>query len=119
MGHPYGRDFVYDELMVAGVGENGRAAAKAIVDANASIIRDNARKPGEGRAGKNATPDLMTCYLSELLPMVVRFACRSAETKIRDTVQRPELSRRRPSGWFRCRNCPAVLGLPVRGCSKR
>jgi short subunit dehydrogenase-like uncharacterized protein len=48
MGHPYGRDFVYDESMVAGTGENGRTAANAIVGANASIMASTARKPGEG-----------------------------------------------------------------------
>ena len=46
MGHPYGEDFVYDEMMVAGTGEQGEATAKAI--AGMQIGGDNPPKPGEG-----------------------------------------------------------------------
>ena len=46
MGHPYGEDFVYDEMMVAGEGGKGQAAAKAI--AGMQVGGDNPPKPGEG-----------------------------------------------------------------------
>ena len=46
MGHPYGKDFVYDEMMVAGTGEQGKATAKAI--AGMQIGGDKPPKPGEG-----------------------------------------------------------------------
>jgi len=46
MGHPYGRDFVYDEMMVVGPGEGGEKAAKAL--AGASPLGADAPKPGEG-----------------------------------------------------------------------
>ena len=46
MGHPYGENFVYDEMMVAGSGEQGEATAKAI--AGMQIGGDNPPKPGEG-----------------------------------------------------------------------
>lgn len=46
MGHPYGRDFVYDEMMVVGPGERGEQAAKAL--AGASPLAGDAPKPGEG-----------------------------------------------------------------------
>jgi short subunit dehydrogenase-like uncharacterized protein len=45
---PYGRDFVYDEMMVAGPGEAGEAAAKAILAANNKMGAQGSRKPGEG-----------------------------------------------------------------------
>ena len=48
MGHPYGTDFVYDEMMVAGVGEKGEAIAKAMAGAGASMGGDGGPKPGEG-----------------------------------------------------------------------
>ncbi len=48
MGHPYGRDFVYDEMMIAGPGERGAAVAKAMADAGASMGGDGGPKPGEG-----------------------------------------------------------------------
>lgn len=45
-GHPYGEDFVYDEMMVAGPGEQGKAVADAI--AGMEIGGADAPKPGEG-----------------------------------------------------------------------
>jgi short subunit dehydrogenase-like uncharacterized protein len=47
-GHPYGRDFRYDEMMVApGLGDLGKAAAEAIAKAN-PLSGDKGPKPGEG-----------------------------------------------------------------------
>ena len=51
MGFPYGKDFVYDEMMVTGPGEQGEAIAKKVIAAN------NAEKLGAGRraeAGRGA-----------------------------------------------------------------
>ena len=48
MGHAYGRDFVYDEMMVAGPGERGEATARAIADGNAAMGGEGGPKPGEG-----------------------------------------------------------------------
>jgi short subunit dehydrogenase-like uncharacterized protein len=48
MGFPYGRDFVYDEMMLAGSGEKGEAMAKAIVAANAEMGGPGGPQPGEG-----------------------------------------------------------------------
>jgi short subunit dehydrogenase-like uncharacterized protein len=50
MGFPYGRDFVYDEMMLTGSGEKGEAAAKRIAAAiNAEKMgASNGPKPGEG-----------------------------------------------------------------------
>jgi short subunit dehydrogenase-like uncharacterized protein len=45
---PYGRDFVYDEMMVAGPKETGEATAKAIVAANNKMGAQGGPKPGEG-----------------------------------------------------------------------
>ncbi len=47
LGHPYGTDFVYDEMMLTGPGEGGEAAAKFV--ANTPMIGTaNDPKPGEG-----------------------------------------------------------------------
>jgi short subunit dehydrogenase-like uncharacterized protein len=48
MGFPYGRDFVYDEMMLAGQAEKGEAMAKAIVAANAEMGGPGGPQPGEG-----------------------------------------------------------------------
>ncbi len=48
MGFPYGQDFVYDEMMVAGPGDAGEAMAKAIVAANNKMGAQGGPKPGEG-----------------------------------------------------------------------
>src|SRR2546421_931831 len=48
MGFPYGKDFVYDEMVLTGPGEKGEANAKRVMAANNEKTGPNARKPGEG-----------------------------------------------------------------------
>ncbi|MEL6363721.1 MAG: saccharopine dehydrogenase NADP-binding domain-containing protein [Pseudomonadota bacterium] len=47
LGHPYGEDFVYDEMMVAGPGEKGKAAAEFIASLTIGG-GEGGPKPGEG-----------------------------------------------------------------------
>jgi short subunit dehydrogenase-like uncharacterized protein len=47
MGHPYGTEFEYDEMMVAGPGEKGRAAAEFLASHN-PLRGEGAPKPGDG-----------------------------------------------------------------------
>tara|TARA_R110000764_G_scaffold41763_3_gene93972 strand:- start:2190 stop:3368 length:1179 start_codon:yes stop_codon:yes gene_type:complete len=47
MGHPYGNDFVYDEMMLTGPGEAGKAAAEMVAKSN-TMGGDDGPKPGEG-----------------------------------------------------------------------
>lgn len=46
LGHPYGQDFVYDEMIMTTIGDAGRAMAEAIAKANP--FGDSKLKPGEG-----------------------------------------------------------------------
>ena len=48
LGYPYGRDFVYDEMQIAGPGEEGEARAKRIMAANNNLAGQAVPKPGEG-----------------------------------------------------------------------
>jgi short subunit dehydrogenase-like uncharacterized protein len=48
MGFPYGQDFVYDEMVLTGSGEQGEANAKKVMAMNSEKTGPNARKPGEG-----------------------------------------------------------------------
>ena len=48
MGFPYGRDFVYDEMVLTGPGEQGQANAKLVMAANNKMSGHEAPKPGEG-----------------------------------------------------------------------
>ena len=48
LGFPYGQDFVYDEMIVAGPQETGEATAKAIIAANNKLGAQGGPKPGEG-----------------------------------------------------------------------
>ena len=48
MGFPFGRDFVYDEMVLTGPGEKGEANAKRVMAANAEKTGPSAPKPGEG-----------------------------------------------------------------------
>jgi short subunit dehydrogenase-like uncharacterized protein len=47
LGHAYGRDFVYDEMVVAGPGEPGKAIAEKIAG-DKSMMKSDGPKPGEG-----------------------------------------------------------------------
>ncbi|MDG2500802.1 MAG: saccharopine dehydrogenase NADP-binding domain-containing protein [Porticoccaceae bacterium] len=46
LGHQYGTDFVYDEMMMTGPGERGEAVANHI--ANDNSMAEDPRQPGEG-----------------------------------------------------------------------
>jgi short subunit dehydrogenase-like uncharacterized protein len=48
MGFPYGKEFVYDEMVLTGPAEKGEANAKKVMAANNAKTGPNARKPGEG-----------------------------------------------------------------------
>jgi len=48
MGFPYGKDFVYDEMVVTGKGEQGEANAKRVMAVNAEKAGPGGPKPGEG-----------------------------------------------------------------------
>jgi len=48
MGFPYGRDFIYDEMVLTGAGEKGEANAKRVMAANSEKTGPSAPKPGEG-----------------------------------------------------------------------
>jgi short subunit dehydrogenase-like uncharacterized protein len=48
MGFPYGRDFIYDEMVLTGAGEKGEANAKLVMAANNKMSGSDAPKPGEG-----------------------------------------------------------------------
>lgn len=48
MGFPYGKEFVYDEMVLTGPGEKGEVNAKKVMTANAEKTGPNAPKPGEG-----------------------------------------------------------------------
>ncbi|MFT3977744.1 MAG: saccharopine dehydrogenase NADP-binding domain-containing protein [Sphingomonas bacterium] len=47
LGQKYGDDFVYDEMVVAGLGDVGKAAAEALAKIN-PLAGDKGPKPGEG-----------------------------------------------------------------------
>ena len=47
LGHAYGEDFVYDEMVLTGPGERGQATAEAVAN-DRSLSSDKAPKPGEG-----------------------------------------------------------------------
>ena len=48
LGHAYGEDFRYDEMMVTGPGEQGKQMADAIAGMDMMATSDDSPKPGEG-----------------------------------------------------------------------
>ena len=62
MGFPYGKDFVYDEMVVTGPGEQGEAMAKKVMAANNKFSGIDVPKPGEGpskEVRENGSYDLL------------------------------------------------------------
>lgn len=47
LGHAYGENFVYDEMLLTGDGDKGKATAEAVAQ-DRSLAGDDAPKPGEG-----------------------------------------------------------------------
>lgn len=47
LNHPYGKDFLYSEMVLTGPGEHGEKIAKALASDN-SLMGESAPKPGEG-----------------------------------------------------------------------
>ena len=48
LGYSYGRDFVYDEMVVTGPGEQGEAMARKVMAANNKLSGTDVPQPGEG-----------------------------------------------------------------------
>src|SRR6516165_842182 len=48
MGFPYGRELIYDEMVLTGPGEKGEANAKRVMAANSEKTGPSAPKPGDG-----------------------------------------------------------------------
>jgi short subunit dehydrogenase-like uncharacterized protein len=48
LGFPYGKEFIYDEMVLTGPGEKGEANARRVMAANNEKTGPNAPKPGEG-----------------------------------------------------------------------
>jgi short subunit dehydrogenase-like uncharacterized protein len=48
LGFPYGKDFVYDEMVMTGPGEQGEALARKVMAANNKFSGVEVPKPGEG-----------------------------------------------------------------------
>ena len=62
LGFPYGKDFVYDEMVVTGPGEEGEAMAKKVMAANNKFSGHDVPKPGEGpskEVRENGSYDLL------------------------------------------------------------
>ena len=68
LGFPYGKDFVYDEMVVTGDGERGEANAKLVVAANAKMGGADAPKPGEGPSKEERENGLYDLLFVALAP---------------------------------------------------
>jgi short subunit dehydrogenase-like uncharacterized protein len=68
MGFPYGKEFVYDEMVVTGSGEQGQADAKRVMAANAEKGGPGAPKPGEGPSKEERDSGLYDLLFVGLAP---------------------------------------------------
>jgi short subunit dehydrogenase-like uncharacterized protein len=68
MEFPYGKDFVYDEMVLTGAGEEGQANAKRVVAANAEKAGPGAPKPGEGPSKEEREAGLYDLLFVGLAP---------------------------------------------------
>jgi short subunit dehydrogenase-like uncharacterized protein len=68
MGFPYGKEFVYDEMVLTGPGEKGEANAKRVMAANAEKTGPNAPKPGEGPSKEQREKGLFNLLYVAIAP---------------------------------------------------
>jgi short subunit dehydrogenase-like uncharacterized protein len=70
MGFSYGKDFVYDEMMLTGPGEKGEAAARQIATANTSekMGGSGGPKPGQGPSKEERENGLYDLLFVALAP---------------------------------------------------
>jgi short subunit dehydrogenase-like uncharacterized protein len=69
LGFPYGRDFVYDEMMLTGPGEQGEQRARRILAANTSEkMGSGGPKPGEGPSKEERESGLYDLLFVGLAP---------------------------------------------------
>jgi short subunit dehydrogenase-like uncharacterized protein len=68
MGFPYGKDFIYDEMVLTGPGEKGEADAKRVVAANAEMGGPGGPKPGEGPSKEERETGLYDLLFVALAP---------------------------------------------------
>ena len=69
LGFRYGKDFVYDEMVVTGPGEQGEALAKKVMAANNKFSGVDVPKPGEGPSpgfGTSAPENLLLAAITFL-----------------------------------------------------
>ncbi len=67
LGQTYGADFVYDEMVVAGLGDMGRAAAEALAKMN-PLASDKGPKPGEGPSREERDTGRYDILFAGLMP---------------------------------------------------
>ncbi|PJG54477.1 saccharopine dehydrogenase [Bradyrhizobium forestalis] len=68
LGFPYGKDFVYDEMVLTGPGEKGETNAKRVMAANAEKTGPNAPKPGEGPSKEEREKGLFNLLYVAIAP---------------------------------------------------
>jgi short subunit dehydrogenase-like uncharacterized protein len=68
MGFPYGKDFIYDEMMLTGAGEKGEALARKIAAANLEKVGPGGPKPGEGPSKEERESGLYDLLFVGLAP---------------------------------------------------
>jgi short subunit dehydrogenase-like uncharacterized protein len=67
LGQPYGHDFVYDEMVVTGLGDLGKAAAEALAKLN-PFAGDSGPKPGEGPSKEEREAGHFDILFAGLMP---------------------------------------------------
>jgi short subunit dehydrogenase-like uncharacterized protein len=67
LGHAYGADFVYDEMLVTGPGDKGKAIAEAL-EKRESLAADGGPKPGEGPSKEERESGRYDILFAGLMP---------------------------------------------------
>jgi short subunit dehydrogenase-like uncharacterized protein len=116
LGHAYGADFVYDEMLVTGPGEKGEAIANAVA-ADKSLGPRAAPSPAKAPRARSARPASTTCCSSAPTPPATslrvgvkgdrdpgygstsKMIAEAAVCLLQDAPARPAASGPRPPPW--------------------
>ena len=120
MGFPYGREFVYDEMVLTGPGEKGEANARKVMAANTEKTGPNAPKPGEGPSKEERENGLYDLLYVAIAPdgRQVRASVKGdRDPGYGSTSKMISRMRDLPAARY-ARRCPPASGRRAQRCSK-
>ena len=89
LGHPYGADFKYDEMMLTSAGETGQKAAHAVGEMLKNPFGAKPPKPGEGPTRRRARERLLRRAVHRRISAMARRSATASRAATIRAMARP------------------------------